>query len=111
MQKVPGVTSVKVSLNDGLVILECAPENTVTLAQLRQIIRNNGFVTNESHIVARGTITQAGASAFFDVGGSKERLLLTTSPRLASPDVVVTGTANTKDAKGMTLSVVKIEGR
>ena len=108
MQKEPGVTSVKVSLNDGLTILDFAPENTVTLARLRQIIRNNGFVTNESQIVARGSITNASGSAFFEVRGSGERLLLTTSPPQASPDAVVTGSANTKDPKAMTLAVAKI---
>lgn len=109
MQKVPGVASVKVSLNDGLTILDFASDNTVTLAQLRQIIRNNGFVTNESRIVARGTVTNSNGSAFFDVRGSKERLMLTTSPRPGSPDVVLTGSVNTKDPKGMTLSVTKTE--
>ena len=109
MQKVPGVTSVKVSLNDGLTILDFAPDNAVTLAQLRQIIRNNGFVTNESHIAARGAVASSNGAAFFEVRGSRERLLLTAPPRSAAPDVVITGSANTKDPKAMTLSVSKIE--
>ena len=56
MQKVDGVQSVKVSLNDGLTILDLKPDNAVTLAKLRQVIKNNGFVSKEAQIVARGSI-------------------------------------------------------
>jgi hypothetical protein len=109
MQKVVGVTSVKVSLNDGLTILDFAPDNTVTVAQLRQVIRNNGFVTNESRIIAAGTVTQSNGSAFFELRGSKERFRLMTPLPAQSGDVVVTGDANTKDPKAMLLSVTKTE--
>ena len=110
MQKVPGVTSVKVSLNDGLTILDFAPDNTVTLAQLRQIIRNNGFVTNESRIVARGTLSTSNRVTTFEVRGSRERLTLAAPPPAgASSDVVMTGTVNTRNPKALSLSVVKLE--
>ena len=54
MQKVDGVQSVRVSLNDGLTILDLKAGNAVTLAKLRQIIKNNGFVSKEATAVARG---------------------------------------------------------
>ena len=54
MQKVDGVQSVRVSLNDGITILELKPGNAVTIAKLRQIIKNNGFVSQEAHVIARG---------------------------------------------------------
>ena len=53
MQKVDGVQSVRVSLNDGLTILDLKAGNAVTLAKLRQIIKNNGFVSKEATAVAR----------------------------------------------------------
>src|SRR5882762_9949414 len=56
MQKVPGVSSARVSLNDGLTILDLKPGNTVTLARLREVIKNNGFVSKEATIVARGDV-------------------------------------------------------
>jgi hypothetical protein len=104
MQKVPGVTAVKVSLNDGLTILDFAQDNTVTLVRLRQVIRNNGFVTNESRIVARGSVTTSGGASVFEVSGSKERLTLTGSSQSSRSNVVVEGTVNMKDPKRMTLS-------
>ena len=59
MQKIAGVQSVKVSLNDGLTILDLKPDNTVTLAKLRQVIKDNGFVPKEAQIVARGSTAVA----------------------------------------------------
>ena len=80
MQKVSGVATVKVSLNDGLTILDLKPQNTVTLANLRQVIRNNGFVTKEIELTARGTFQTQNGQQTFVVSGTNERL--TVSPQL-----------------------------
>ena len=76
MQKIAGVQSVRVSLNDGLTILDLKPDNTVTLAKLRQVIKDNGFVPREAQIVAHGSTVVADGRPMFDVSGTKERLLL-----------------------------------
>ncbi len=78
MQKVPAVTQVRISLKDGLTVLDLKPENTVTLAQLRQIIKNSGFVSKDATIVARGTPSTDRKT--FHVGGTDERLALTAVP-------------------------------
>jgi hypothetical protein len=110
MQKVPGVTEVKVSLNEGLTIIDFAPDNKVTLPQLRQVIRNNGFVTNQSRIVARGALVNADGAATFEIRGSNERLRLTTPVKGGSAgDVVVTGDAITKNPKAITMAIIKFE--
>jgi hypothetical protein len=70
MQKVTGVDGVRVSLKEGLTILELKAGNAVTLSQLRTVIRNNGFVSKEAQIVARGTPRDGS----FEVGGTGERL-------------------------------------
>ena len=72
MKNVPAVAQVRVSLKDGSTVLDLKPANTVTLAQLRQIIKNNGFVSKDVAAVARGTI----AEATFVVSGTNERLPL-----------------------------------
>src|SRR5689334_4715995 len=104
MQKVPGVSSVRVSLNDGLTILDFAPSNTVTLANLRQVIRNNGFVTKEAKITARGAVTASGSTAMFEVSGSRERLTVVghVGP---SADAIVTGTVDLSDPKSFKIAV------
>src|SRR5262245_25158348 len=47
MQKLDGVQTVKVSLKDGLTILDLKPDNTLTLAKLRQVIK-----TTDLHSIA-----------------------------------------------------------
>jgi hypothetical protein len=75
MQKVDGVQSVTVSLNDGITTLNLKPDNTVTLAKLRQVIKNNGFVSKEAQIVARGSLTAGSGTPRFEVSGTGERLV------------------------------------
>ena len=77
MQKVAGVEKVSVSLKDGLTLLDLKPANTVTMAKLREIIKNNGFVSKEAVIVAHGAVGSAGD---FEVSGTHERLMTTGKP-------------------------------
>ena len=77
MQKVDGVQNVRVSLHDGLTILDLKPGNAVTLAKLRQIIKNNGFVSKEASVLARGT---ADGERGFVVSGTNEQLNLSAAP-------------------------------
>jgi hypothetical protein len=73
MQKVEGVQSARVGLKQGLTVLELKPDNKVTLVQLRTVIRNNGFVSREVQITARGTQRDG----VFAVSGTAERLKIT----------------------------------
>lgn len=77
MQKVDGVQAVRVSLKDGLVVMDFKPGNTVMMAKLREIIKNNGFVSKEAVVLARGSSSAANA---FEVSGTRERLTVTTQP-------------------------------
>jgi hypothetical protein len=84
MKKLPAVEQVRVSLNDGLTILDLKPANSVTLAQLRQIIRNSGFVSKETTAVARGTVSSDQKT--FTVDGTSEVLPLMEPPRQVRED-------------------------
>jgi hypothetical protein len=79
MKKVPAVEQVRISLKDGLTILDLKADNAVTLAQLRQIIKNNGFVPKDATITARGVPSSDGKA--FTVGGTNELLSLTAPPK------------------------------
>jgi hypothetical protein len=83
MQKVDGVQAVRVSLNDGLTILDLKPGNGVTLAKLRQIIKNNGFVSKEATVLARGA---ANTERVFVVSGTNEQLTLSAEPQHIAED-------------------------
>ena len=89
MQKIDGVQSVQVSLKEGTTALELRPDNRITLTQLRTVIKNNGFVSKDAQIVARGGINGDN----FEVSGTREQIRLAGKPasnpdgswRLASP--------------------------
>jgi hypothetical protein len=110
MQKVPGVTGVRVSLNEGLTVIDLTPENTVTLARLRQVIRNNGFVTRSAQITARGIVTTVGNTLTFEMSGSRERLAVEPGDivRARTEPVVITGTADLTDPKALKLKVATV---
>ena len=80
MQKIQGVERVRVSLKEGLTILDLRPDNRVTLSRLRQVIKNNGFVPKDAEVVARGTPSASDAKAVFEVSGTRERLTPATPP-------------------------------
>jgi hypothetical protein len=86
MKKVEGVQTVRVSLNDGLTILDLKPGNAVTLAKLRQVIKNNGFVPKEAQAVARGSMSIAEGRPVFEVSGTNERLALALPARQVGND-------------------------
>ena len=79
MEKVDGVETVRVSLNEGLTVLDLKAGNSVTLAQLRQVIKNNGFVSKEATVIARGAPVR-GEDHAFEVSGTRERLTLSSKP-------------------------------
>jgi hypothetical protein len=83
MKKVDGVQNVRVSLNDGLTILDLKPGNAVTLAKLRQIIKNNGFVTKEASVLAQGVPS---GEQLFIVSGTNEQLAISTAPQKVGDD-------------------------
>ena len=119
MQKVTGVSSVRVSLNEGLTVLDLKPGNTVTLARLREVIRNNGFVTKEAQVVAVVSAVASASELSLEVAGTRERF----SVRAATNDqrqranelrantkagpgpLLVTGVVDITNPKAMTMTV------
>ena len=83
MQRVDGVQEVRVSLKDGLTILELKPGNRVTLSRLRQIIKNNGFVSKEAMLTAIGEEKTADGHHVFEVSGTGEQLTVASAPTRA----------------------------
>jgi len=72
MQKIEGVQTARVSLKEGLTILDLKPDNRVRLSRLREVIKNNGFVSKDALIIARGAMRDG----MFDVSGTGERLTI-----------------------------------
>lgn len=69
MKKVPGVESVKVSLNKGEALLRLKPGNSVTVERIRQIVLDNGFTPKASDVEVVGTIVERNGKPALAVSG------------------------------------------
>lgn len=56
VEKIPGVDSVEVSLNEGYADIALAETNAATVDQVRNAIRKNGFSPRETRLRVRGTV-------------------------------------------------------
>jgi hypothetical protein len=70
-----------VSLTDGLTILDLKPGNIVKLNELRQIIKNSGYVSEEARVVVRGSLKELAARTVFEVAGTGEVLTIAQDPQ------------------------------
>lgn len=61
MEKLPGVESATVKLNEGRAVLALRPENTLTLGQIRESVRRNGFTPREARVTATAEIVSGNA--------------------------------------------------
>ncbi len=80
VRKLERVDSVAVSLNEGLATIWFAPDNRITLDQLRPAIRSNGFTPNDAEVMVRGRVRTAGAGLELLVPGSPEARFRLTEP-------------------------------
>ena len=81
LKKISGVESVEVSLNKGLATMKLAPGNTVRLDQVWDTIKNNGFTTKETRVVARGEVSNVKGKLRFKLTGMEQTLDLITAPK------------------------------
>lgn len=78
--KLPGVESVEVSLERGTTDVRLKRDNTVTLDQLRQAIKANGFNAGEAVVTAVGTLVEREGKPAFEVSGTRSVWMLTADP-------------------------------
>ena len=67
--KLHGVESVDVSLTRASADVRLRPGNTVTLAQLRKIIKDNGFSSRDVTVTAVGRLVDSGGTVALDISG------------------------------------------
>jgi copper chaperone CopZ len=70
VRKLDGVESADVSLERGAATIALRPGNRITLSQLRQIIRNNGFTAKDATVTAIGTVVDRGGKPALSVTGT-----------------------------------------
>jgi copper chaperone CopZ len=79
VKKIEGVQSVNVSLNKGLVTIDLAAGNHLTMAQLRGVIKANGFSPKEANVVIDGSLQNQSGTPVLRVDGTDESLIVVAS--------------------------------
>ena len=83
LKKLDGVESVDVSLEKASADIRLKPGNTITLPQLRRIIREAGYPTKDAQIEARGTVIERNGRPTLDLqnGSFLDREVVTLTGR------------------------------
>jgi hypothetical protein len=81
VRKLSGVESVDVSLDRATADIRLRAGNTVTLPQLRQIIKNNGFTSKEANVTVAGNLIERGGKPALDVTGTGIVMLIVPDPK------------------------------
>ena len=76
IRKIDGVESVEVSLERGQASIGLRPGNRVTLAQLRQLVKNSGFNSREAAVTVIGELRQDASGPSLAVTGTDVVLAL-----------------------------------
>jgi len=80
LEKLPGVESAVVSLNEGRVILSLSRDNTVTVAQIRQGVEQRGFSPKQALVRAEVDVTGTDDKVQLTVSGTGETYELAEMP-------------------------------
>ena len=72
MKKIDGVQAVNVSLNKGVVTIDLAAGNHLTMPELRKVIASNGFSPKEATVVVDGVLDNRSGSLVLRVDGTNE---------------------------------------
>jgi copper chaperone CopZ len=86
VRKLDGVESADVSLERASVVIGLRAGNQITLTQLRQIIKNNGFTAKEATVTVAGTLIERGGKPAFRITGTDIVWLLTAQNNAAYTD-------------------------
>ena len=109
--KLPGVESAEVSLDKASADIRLKADNRITMPQIRDVLKKNGYPTRDAQIEARGRIVDSSGTLLFDLlngstmamGGSKS-----TVARAAPQPVEITGISRAGGKSSEQLTVIAI---
>ena len=101
--------TVDVSLEKGSADIRLKPGNRVTMAQLRQVIRKNGYPTKDAQIEARGKIVDRNGEQLFDLLNGTTLRVASAPKGAPALEVDVTGVSRVqaKDVEQLTITATK----
>jgi copper chaperone CopZ len=80
VEKIEGVELVKVSLNEGIAYIKLKSGNKVTVEEIVEVIRDNGFTPKGTKIRVAGKVVERGGDPALDVTGLDFTYLLVEHP-------------------------------
>src|ERR1700756_2019939 len=87
LKKLPGITQVDVSLNDGIASIMVAPDSPVTLAQMHDVLVDGGFTPKQAVVTVEGRIIRDGGHLLLLSGANRYSLSFPAGiPAAVQPD-------------------------
>ena len=80
VKKIPGVETVNVSLNKGLVSIKLASGNKVRMDQIRKAILNDAFTPKDAKVITIGKLVSESGKLKFIVAGTNETFPVASTP-------------------------------
>jgi hypothetical protein len=74
--KIDGVDTVTVSLKRAVADIRLRPENRVTIDQIQEMVRKNGFTPREANVTVLGSPVERGGAPAFAISGIDEVLIV-----------------------------------
>jgi copper chaperone CopZ len=113
LKALSGVEAVTVSLNDGYAEVELSEDSRLTLADIREVIRKNGFSPKDANVRVSGKLAQSEEgqlllktdTAVFELEAEEQWLL----SQLSDGDSSLTISGSVASGEGDRLSVESIE--
>ena len=109
IRKLEGIEHVEVSLEKASALIVFKAENTVTLAQIRDVIRKSGYPTRDAQITARGRIAERAGTPVLDLLNGSVLELVARPPDAPSGPAEITGVSRQDDKKIERLTVTAIK--
>lgn len=110
IKKVDGVDSVEVSLERATADIRLKPGNSITLPQLRRIVRQAGYPTKEARVEARGAVVERNGKPAFDLQNGSVMELASKPTEVVSGAIDVTGVSRAVGKDGEILTITSQRG-
>lgn len=79
LKKMDGLQTVKVSLNDGKAYLELAKNNNLSLKQIQEEVKKNGFSAKKAEVVIEGKLINKNGGFVLETGSETYSIVNSTS--------------------------------
>ncbi len=99
--KLAGIESAEVSLTTATADIRLKPDNRITVAQLREVLKKNGYPTRDAQVSARGKIVERDGRRALDLlnGSTMELADSTAAAHLPLNQIVEVAATSRADGK------------